>query len=84
MIYKFKDEYGNIQKDLDAKKLTTLLIEGGIKNKVCNLASEWWTEKNGETNSNKFEMLIEKADSINSIEEDNTEFKKELAAMISL
>ena len=83
-IYKFKDEYGNIQKDIDAKKLTNLLIEGGLKNKACDMASQWWTDENGEVNTDKFEMLIDKAESIRTLEQDNTEFKKELASMTSI
>ena len=83
-IYKFKDEYGNIQKDIDAKKLTNLLIEGGLKNKACDMASQWWTDENGEVNTDKFEMLINKAESIRTLEQDNTEFKKELASMTSI
>jgi len=83
-IYKYKDEYGNIQKDIDARRLTNLLIEGGLKNKACNMASEWWTDENGEVNTHKFEMLIEKAEAIRTMEQDNTEFKKELATMTSV
>ena len=83
-IYKFKDEHGNIQKDVDAKKLTNLLIKNGLKKKACVMASEWWSDDKGETDTDKFEMLIDKAESIRTIEQDNTEFKKELAAMISL
>jgi len=83
-IYKYKDEYGNIQKDIDARRLTNLLIEGGLKNKACDMASNWWTDENGEVNTDKFEMLIEKAEAIRTMEQDNTEFKKELATMTSV
>lgn len=83
-VYKFKDENGNIQKDVDAKKLTNLLVESGIKNKVSNLANDWWTDENGRTNVDKFELLVDKTESIRCLEEDNTEFKKELAAMTSI
>ena len=83
-VYKFKDENGNIQKDVDAKKLTNLLVESGIKTKVCNLANEWWTDENGKTNVDKFELLLDKTESIRYLEDDNTEFKKELAAMTTI
>lgn len=83
-VFKYKDEFGNIQKDIDAKKLTTFLVEGGLRNKVYTMASEWWTDKHGETNADKFEMLINKTESIRNLEEDNTEFKKELIAMTSI
>ena len=48
------------------------------------MASEWWTDENGETNTDKFELLIDKAESLRTIEQDNTEFKKELASIISI
>ena len=83
-IFKFKDDKGDIQKDIEAKKLTNFLITGGIKNKACNMASEWWTDENGETNTDKFELLIDKAESLRTIGEDNTEFKKELVSMTSI
>lgn len=83
-VYKYKDEYGNIQKDIDAKKLTNFLVEGGIKDKACNIASEWWTEDSGKVNIDKFETLIDKATSIKILQDDNSEFKKELTAMISI
>ena len=82
--FKYKDESGEIRKDLEAKKLTSYLLKGGIKNKACGMASEWWTDDDGETNTGKFELLIDKAESMRLLEEDNTEFKKELAAMTSV
>ena len=82
--FKYKDESGEIRKDNEAKKLTTYLLNGGIKTKACGMASEWWTDDNGETNSGKFELLINKAEALRLLEEDNTEFKKELAAMTTI
>jgi len=61
-----------------------LLIEGGLKNKACDMASNWWTDENGDVNTDKFEMLIEKAEAIRTMEQDNTEFKKELATMTTI
>jgi hypothetical protein len=83
-VYKFKDENGNIQKDVDAKKLTNLLVESGIKTKAYNLANEWCVDENGKTNVDKLELILDKTDSISSLQDDNTEFKKELAAMTSI
>lgn len=83
-IYKFKDQNGNIKKDIDAKQLTNLLVEGGLKKKAYDMANEWWTDEKGQTDTGKFEILMEKADSILALENDNTEFKKELAAITTL
>ena len=69
---------GDIKKDIDAKKLTNFLVESGVKKKACNMAIEWWTDKNGKTNTSKFELLVNKAESMRTIDEDNSEFKKEL------
>lgn len=81
-IYKYKDEDGVIQKDVDAKKLTRLLIDGGLKHKVSDLASNWWTTDDGEINTLSFETLLEKTQSIGNIEDDNHEFRKELTSLI--
>ena len=81
-IYKYKDEDGNIQRDVDAKKLTKLLVEGGLKHKVIDLASNWWCDENGKVNSSRFEILLEKTQAIGNIEDVNNEFRKELTSMI--
>ena len=83
-IFKFKDPSGEIRKDVDAKKLTNFLIDGGIKNKACNMAIEWWTNENGEVDGNKCDFLLEKAESIKTLKEDNTIFKRELISNISV
>ena len=83
-IFKYKDELGEIRKDIEAKKLTNFLVEGGIKNKACDIMNEWWTEDTGITNIDKFELLADKAVSLKTIDNDNTEFKKELATMTTI
>jgi len=83
-IFKYKDTYGDIQKDVEAKKLTNFLVEGGITNKACDIAKQWWTDENGNTNTGKFEILLDKTESMIKLEEDNTIFKKELASITSI
>ena len=83
-IFKYKDISGEVRKDIEAKKLTSYLVDGGIKDKACNMAIEWWKDDNGEVNTSKFELLIDKAESMRTIDEDNNEFKKELVNMISV
>jgi hypothetical protein len=83
-IFKYKDELGEIRKDIEAKKLTNFLVEGGIKDKACDIMNEWWTEDTGITNIDKFELLADKAVSLKTIDNDNTEFKKELATMTTI
>ncbi len=83
-IFKYKDSSGEVRKDVEAKKLTNFLVEGGIKDKACDIMNEWWTEETGITNLDKFELLADKADSLKSIDSDNNEFKKELATMTTI
>jgi len=83
-IFKYKDTYGDIQKDVEAKKLTNFLVEGGITNKACDIAKQWWTDENGHTNSGKFEILSDKTESMIKLEDDNTVFKKELASITTI
>ena len=83
-IFKFKDPSGEIIKDVDAKKLTNFLIDGGIKTKACNMAIQWWTNEKGEIDGAKCDYLLDKAESIKSLKEDNTIFKRELISNISV
>ena len=83
-IFKYKDETGEVRKDVEAKKLTNFLVEGGIKDKACDIMNEWWTEETGITNTDKFELLVDKAESLRVIDSDNNEFKKELATMTTV
>ena len=83
-IFKYKDETGEVRKDVEAKKLTNFLVEGGIKDKASDIMNEWWTEETGMTNVDKFELLVDKAKALRIIDSDNNEFKKELATMTTV
>jgi hypothetical protein len=80
-IFKYKDHTGDIKKDIEAKKLTNFLIEGGINNKASNLAIKWWTDNNGEIDDKKVNILLETAESMVELKDDNNIFKKELVSM---
>ena len=60
------------------------MIKGGIKDKAYNMATDWWTNDNGNTDISKFELLSNKAEEMRIIEEDNSEFKKELVTMTTV
>jgi hypothetical protein len=83
-IFKYKDELGDIQKDIQAKKLTNYLVDGGIKIKCSNLASDWWTNDDGCQDFEKYQLLFEKANEIRNVKNDNSKFKKELVAMTTI
>ena len=83
-IFKYKDETGEVRKDVEAKKLTNFLVEGGIKDKACDIMNEWWTEEKGIKNTDKFELLVDKSEALRIIDSDNNEFKKELVTMTTV
>ena len=43
-----------------------------------------YCKKEFKTNTSKFELLVNKAESMRTIDEDNSEFKKELVSMTSV
>ena len=83
-IFKYKDETGEVRKDVEAKKLTNFLVEGGIKDKASKIMNDWWTEETGITNTDKFELLVDKAESLRVIDSDNNDFKKELSTLTTV
>ena len=80
-IFKYKDSSGDIRKDVEAKKITNFLIDGGIQNKSSDMFIKLWTDKNGKIDGKKCSELLEKADSMMQLKNDNTIFKKELVYM---
>jgi hypothetical protein len=83
-IFKYKDNIGEIKKDVEAKKLTNYILVGGIKKKVIDVANDWYKDINGEVDIDKFNVMIEKQQNILKIEEDNNSFKKELVALTTI
>jgi DNA repair exonuclease SbcCD ATPase subunit len=83
-IFKFKNELGELEKDVNAKKLTNILSENGLIEKTSNLSQQFWTNEDGTIDQDKFLSIIEKASEIKNIKEDNTIFKNELANMTSV
>ena len=81
-IFKFKNNKGEIEKDVEAKKLTNYLVEGGIKNKAIDV-SLTWCQNEGKIDPDKFIVISEKQDSILQIDENNNEFKKELVSLVT-
>jgi len=83
--FKYKDELGDIQKDVKAKKLTKILIDAGLKEKNNTISNDWWTSDEGKINNDRFTTLQPKALEIHSISEvDNTLFVNELSAITTL
>jgi len=82
-VFKFKDTTGELKKDLEAKKLTSYILEGGIKKKSAVIGNEWCKDNTGGFDIKKFTILMVPQQSIMNLSQDNNVFKKELAALTS-
>ena len=80
-IFKYKDIAGEIKKDVEAKKLTEYIVDGGIKKKTVDIASKWYTDNEGGIDMEKFDMMMDPQQSILKLKDDNNTFKKELASL---
>ena len=80
-IFKYKDSSGDIRKDVEAKKITNFLIDGGIQNKSSDMFIKLWTDIDGKIDGEKCSELLNKADAMMKLKNDNTIFKKELVYM---
>ena len=79
-IFKHKNESGEIEKDINATKLTSHLIENGMLESTIEISTNHWTKEDGSTDIYKYNCIIEKASEINEIQRDNLIFKNELAS----
>ncbi len=79
--FKFKNEVGEIEKDIEAKKLTNYLVDGGLQEKAKYLSLNW-CQNNGVIDQDKFMLVSEKQLSIMNIKDNNNEFKRELSSLI--
>jgi hypothetical protein len=80
-IFKYKDDSGEIKKDVEAKKLTNYIVDGGIKKKTIDVSNEWYTDDKGGVDTDKFNIMIERQQNILKLQDDNSSFKKELATI---
>jgi len=84
-IFKYKDDLGDIQKDVKAKKLTKSLIDSGLKEKNNNISESWWTKDDGKTNTDRFTVLQPKTSEISSLSiSENTLFANELSSITTI
>jgi len=83
-IFKFKNELGELEKDINAQKLTNILTENGINEITTQISQQFWTKEDGTIDSDKLMSIIGKASEIKSLKTDNTIFKNELATMTSV
>jgi hypothetical protein len=82
-IFKYKDIHGEIQRDIEAKKLTNYLVDGGIKEKVKENVLEYSKDENGKIDGEKFSLIVEKLGSMIQIKEEGNIFKKEVVCSVA-
>jgi hypothetical protein len=80
-MFRYKDINGEIKKDIEAKKLTDYILNGGIRTKSADIGNEWCKDEDGDINMTKFDIMLEQQQSIMKLRDDNNTFKKELVAI---
>jgi exonuclease VII large subunit len=83
-VFRYKDETGEIKKDVEAKKLTSYILEGGIRSKSADIGNEWCKDDDGDIDMTRFSIMMEQQESIMKLRDDNNSFKRELASITSL
>jgi hypothetical protein len=78
-IFKFLNSDGEINKDVDASKLISHIVDGGIKVKSVEIAKEWYTEE-GIIDITKYQIMHDPQQLILTIEDDSSGFRRELAS----
>jgi hypothetical protein len=78
-IFKYKNANGEINKDVDANKLISYIVDGGIKVKSVEIAKEWYTHE-GIIDLVKYQIMDQPQQLILTIEDENTRFIRELAS----
>ena len=74
-IFKFKNELGQLEKDVNARKLTNILTDNGINEITTLISQQFWTNEDGTIDSDKLMAIVGKASEIKSLKTDNTIFK---------
>jgi len=82
-VFKYKTPQGDLEKDIEAKKLTNYLVDGGIKGQAKDVSTKWY-ENDGVIDHDRFNIACEKQVSILGITDNNAEFKKELVSLVSV
>ena len=82
-IFKYKDSSGEVKKDVEARKLTNYILEGGIRTKSAVLGNDWCKDDKGDINIDRFNVMMEQQQSIMKLSDDNNGFKKELVSLTS-
>jgi hypothetical protein len=82
-IFKYKNGAGEIMRDIEARKLTSYMVDGGIKKKSVEIAAEWYKEDD-DVDLTKYEIMINPQEKILNICSDNNGFRRKLASITSV
>jgi hypothetical protein len=66
-IFKYKNHDGELEKDINAQKLTDILTDNGILNTTARISTGHWTNDDGSVDNDKVSNLINKVFEINSV-----------------
>jgi hypothetical protein len=80
-IFRFLNSKGEIHKDVDANKLISYVVNGGIKGKSVEIANNWYRDEDGVIDMMKYEIMNEPQQHILKIQDDSSCFRRELASM---
>lgn len=83
-IFKYKNNLGEFEKDVNAQKLTNILTDNGIISLTAQLTADHCKNADNSVDYDKFLKLCPKNTEIISLNEDNTTFKNELATHTSI
>ena len=85
-IFKYKNSNGEINKDVEAKKLISFMVDAGIKIRSVEIATEWCKDGNinGTSDVTKYEIMVGPQESIMEIEDNSSSFKRQLVSMTSV
>ena len=83
-IFKYKNNDGDLEKDVNAQRLTNILTDNGIFNATSQITKDHWTNEDGSIDNGKFSTLFCKTAEINLLKEDNTIFKNELVSQTTI
>jgi len=80
-IFKYQNDEGEFEKDVQAEKLTNLLFKSELKEKTRALGMKIWTNEDGTHNDEKFGMYQPQVYEISKMDSDNSIFRNKLACL---
>jgi hypothetical protein len=79
--FKYLSPNGTLEKDIKARKLTCMLLNGNIKQETIKKATEFWTNEDGSEDTDKYILHNQSAQEIVNMSNDNKIFRNSLSEM---